>query len=154
MNGSKASVSRDDEDAKICATVQDYIAGVLDADPVRMERSLHPELAKRAYLPATDGRPQLSQMSAITLVRYVAGFTPAHLDAYARNRQAEVVILDRFEGAASVRTTFDSWVDYMHVVKVGDEWKIINVLWELTPERWAAKGGKPRSSEPIWPFPR
>ena len=151
MNASQASVSPDDEDAKIRATVHDYIAGVLDADPVRMERSLHPELAKRAYLPATDGRPQLSQMSAITLVRYVQGFTPAHLDAYARNRQAEVVILDRYEGAASVRTTFDSWVDYMHVVKVGGEWKIINVLWELTPEAWARQGGKPRSSEPAWP---
>jgi hypothetical protein len=145
---------QDTEDAKIRAAVLDYVAGVLDADPVRMERALHPELAKRAYLPATDGRPQLSQMSAITLIRYVQGFTPSHLNAHAPNRQAEVVILDRYEGAASVRTTFDSWVDYMHLVRAGDEWKIINVLWELTPERWAARSDKPRSSDPIWPFPR
>jgi hypothetical protein len=51
------------------------------------------------------------------------------------------VILDRFEGAASVRTTFDTWVDFLHIVNVGHEWKIINVLWELTPDEWVAEGG-------------
>jgi hypothetical protein len=39
----------------------------------------------------------------------------------------------------------------MHIVQVGDEWKIINVLWELTPEAWASRSDKPRSSEPSWP---
>ena len=67
------------------------------------------------------------------------------------NRRAEVIILDRYEGAASVRTTFDQWIDYMHIVKVGDDWKIINVLWELTPETWASRTDKARSSEPSWP---
>lgn len=113
-----------------------------------MERCLHPDLAKRAYLPGVGGKPQLTHMSALTLVRDVQTYK---VDP---NRHAEVVVLDRYEGAASVRTTFDNWIDFMHIVKVGDEWKIINVLWELTPESWAAKGGKPRSSEPIWPFPR
>ena len=39
----------------------------------------------------------------------------------------------------------------MHIVKVGDDWKIINVLWELTPETWASRTDKARSSEPSWP---
>ena len=50
-----------------------------------------------------------------------------------------------------VKTTFDHWIDFMHIVKVGEDWKVINVLWELTPEAWANLGGKPRSSEPAWP---
>jgi hypothetical protein len=29
----------------------------------------------------------------------------------------------------------------LHIVNVGDEWKIVNVLWELTPEQWVAEGG-------------
>ena len=134
-----------DDETKIRAAALDYIAAVHEADPARMQRCLHPELAKRAYLPGVDGKPQLSHMSALNLI----------LDAKTweviPNRHAEVVILDRFEGAASVRTTFDTWIDYMHIVKVGDEWKIINVLWELTSEEWARSGGKPRSSEPSWP---
>jgi hypothetical protein len=31
----------------------------------------------------------------------------------------------------------------MHIVNVGGEWKIINALWELTPELWLALGGTP-----------
>jgi hypothetical protein len=131
--------------AKIRATALDYIAGVLEADPARMERCLHPELAKRAYLPGVDGKPQLSQMSALNLVQDSCTWeaTPG--------RPTEVVILDQYEGAPSVRTTFDEWIDYMHIVKMGDEWKIINVLWELTPEEWAKHTDKPRSSEASWP---
>ncbi len=51
-------------------------------------------------------------------------------------------MLDRYEGSASVRTTFDHWIDFMHIVKVGEDWKIINVLWELTPEAWAKRALK------------
>ena len=139
-----ASVHVNDEE-KIRAAALDYIAGVLEADPTRMERCLHPELAKRAYLSGIDGKPQLSHMSAMNLI------LDAHTWKVIPDRHAGVVILDRYEGAASVRTTFDNWIDYMHIVKVADEWKIINVLWELTPEYWASRTDKPRSSEPSWP---
>jgi hypothetical protein len=133
-----ASVQIDNE-AKIRAVALDYIGGVLENDQARMERSLHPELAKRAYLPDLNGKPQFSQMSALALVQRV-GAPGRRLDP---SRRAEVVILDRYEGAASVRTTFDEWIDFLHIVNVGDEWKIINVLWELTPEQWVALGGTP-----------
>ena len=49
--------SQDDE-TRIRAAARDYIGDVLEADPARMERCLHPELAKRAYLPGVDGKPQ------------------------------------------------------------------------------------------------
>ena len=63
------SVSVDvNDEAKIRAAALDYIAGVLEADRTRMERCLHPELAKRAYLPGIDGKPQLSHMSAMNLI--------------------------------------------------------------------------------------
>jgi hypothetical protein len=130
---------------KIRAAALDYIAGVLEADAARMERCLHPAFAKRAYVPGVDGKPQLSQMWALTLVQETRTWQASP------GRHAEVAILDQYEGAASVRTTFDAWIDYMHIVKVGDEWKIINVLWELTPEAWAENTDKPRSSEPSWP---
>jgi hypothetical protein len=110
------SVHVNDEE-KIRAAALDYIAGVLEADPTRMERCLHPELAKRAYLPGIDGKPQLSHMSAMNLI------LDAHTWKVIPDRHAEVVILDRYEGAASVRTTFDNWIDYMHIVKVADEWE-------------------------------
>jgi len=43
---------------------------------------------------------------------------------------ANVKILDVFNNAASVRVEMSGWIDYMHLGKFGDDWKIVNVLWE------------------------
>lgn len=129
------STPRSDEE-RIQAVVLDYAAAWYRADASLMEQALHPELAKRAYLPGAKGKPRLSDMSALTLLQLTRRSTDEH-------DLAEVTILDRFEGAASVRLRMADWVDYMHLVRVGSEWKIINVLWELTPEQWIARGGTP-----------
>lgn len=113
-----------------------YAAGWYSADTSRMERTLHPQLVKRAYLPGAKGKPRFSDMSALALLQLTRKSTDKH-------GRAEVTILDRFEGAASVRLRMADWVDYMHMVKLDTEWKIINVLWELTPEQWTARGGAP-----------
>jgi hypothetical protein len=139
-----SSQQSQNDDAKIRAAALDYIAAVLEADPARMEQCLHPDLVKRAYLPGIDGWPQLSHISALNLIHAAKTFP---IDP---KRHAEVTILDRYEGAASVRTTFDRWVDYMHVVNVAGDWKIIHVLWEVTPEVWASRTDKPRTSAPSW----
>jgi hypothetical protein len=140
MDTQQTTPPRSDDDTRIRAVALDYIAGVLENDPARMERCLHPALAKRAYLPGPDGKPELSELSALQLIQRV-GAPGRPLDP---SRHAEVVILDRFEGSASVRTTFDAWIDYLHIVNDGHEWKIINVLWEETPDQWRAKGGTER----------
>jgi len=125
-----------DEERMICATAMDYMEGWNTADAQGMERALHPDLAKRAYLPGPDGKPRFLHSSALALLQA----TRVPKDG---NRKAEVRILDRFEGVASVRATMTEWVDYMHMVKVDGEWKIINILGEFTPEKWAARGGIP-----------
>lgn len=123
-----------DENTKIRASALDYAEGWYTADAARMERSLHPDLAKRAYVPGPDGKPRLLHLSAMGLVQSTR-------ESNDKNRHAEVTVLDRFEGAASVRVANANWIDYLHLVKVGTDWKIINILWELTPEQWVARGG-------------
>src|SRR5262245_46150991 len=50
------------------ATALDYIEGYYTGDGSRMERALHPELAKRIVYTDGPGQNTLSQMSAMTLV--------------------------------------------------------------------------------------
>src|SRR5688572_6116093 len=58
-----------DADA-IKATALDYIEGWYEGNPERMERALHPELAKRiARTDPKSGRSRLDQMSAMSLVQ-------------------------------------------------------------------------------------
>lgn len=114
------------DEAKIRATALDYMEGWYTADAARVERALHPDLAKRAYVPGPDGKLRISHMSALALLQGTRKVKDKE------NGLAEIQILDRFDGIASVRANGTGWVDYMHIVRVGSDWKIINILWQLT----------------------
>jgi hypothetical protein len=119
-----------DDAAAIRATALDYVEGWYTGDAARMERALHPELAKRIVnTNPQNGRNSLGQQSAMTLVQATRNgggkTTPPE------QMQKDVVILDVFNNAASVRATMSGWVDYMHMAKWNGRWVIVNVLWEL-----------------------
>jgi hypothetical protein len=115
------------DSAAIRQTALDYAEGWYAADGPRMQRSLHPELAKRR-VHTENGRSRLIQMSAMTLVNGTAG--EGGRDTPMNQRRADVTILDIFQGAASVRTDMGGWIDYMHMAKWNGRWVIVNVLWE------------------------
>ena len=120
--------------AAIRAAALDYIDGWYTADGARMERALHPELAKRnVTTDPASGRSRLIQMSAMTLVQSTR--RGGGSDIPAAERKDEVRILDIFGGAASARVTAATWVDYMHLAKVNGHWVIMNVLWENNPPK-------------------
>ncbi len=119
------------DSAAIHATALDYIEGWYAGDGARMERALHPELAKRNVTTDAQGRSRLIQMSALSLVNGTKGGGGSRIPA--AERKSDVRILDIFLGAASVRVTAATWVDYMHLVKYNGRWVIMNVLWENEP---------------------
>lgn len=123
------------EDAEgIRRAAMDYIEGWYAGDGARMERSLHPELAKRMV--KTDpktGKSVLEQMSALTLVQDTrqgwGKSTPPE------KQQKDLTILDVYGGAATAKLVASEWIDYLHLTKYDGEWKIVNVLWELKPAK-------------------
>jgi hypothetical protein len=118
----------------IRAAALDYIDGWYTADGPRMERALHPELAKRnVTTDPASGRSRLIQMSAMTLVQSTRRGGGSNIPA--AERKDEVRILDIFGGAASAKVTAATWVDYMHLAKVNGQWVIMNVLWENNPPK-------------------
>src|SRR5918999_4023226 len=99
-----------------------------------MERALHPDLAKRIV--RTDpksGRSRLDQMSAMGLVQGVR--RGGGKNTPKERQQKDVTILDVFENAASVKVVASDWVDYLHIAKSNGRWVIVNVLWELKPQK-------------------
>ena len=121
------------DSAAIRATALDYIDGWYSADGARMERALHPELAKRNVYADQQGRSRLIQMSAMTLINGTKGGGGSQIPA--AQRSDSVKILDIFGNAASVRVRAATWVDYMHVAKYNGQWRILNVLWENDPPK-------------------
>jgi hypothetical protein len=110
----------------------DYIQAWYDADPVKMERVIHPELAKRlVLLDPARGHDRLEPISALGLIiatrRGVGAMVPPE------ERQAEVTILDLFASAASVKIETAHTVEYLHIAHCNDSWLVVNVLWEHKP---------------------
>lgn len=108
----------------------DYAEGWYEGNGERMTQALHPDLAKR-IVHTEDGQSEVQHMGAERLIKATqAGFgtqTPA------AEQQKDVVILDIFENAASVKLVMRDWIDYLHVGHYNGEWKIINVLWAMKP---------------------
>ena len=130
---SEASAQSPSDAAAIKQAALDYIEGWYEGNAERMERALHPELAKRIARTNKEGQSNLGQMSAMSLVqgtrRGGGKQTPKE------RQQKDVTILDVFENAASVKVVASDWIDYLHMAKAGGRWVIVNVLWELKPEK-------------------
>src|SRR5262245_52872461 len=109
MAQSLATSTREQVDAAIREALLDYVLGGYDGDPARMDRSIHPELAKRIVRPNDRPWPawppgdRLDETSALTLLRMTRREpTPA------QERNLDTRILDRFENTASVKIFGDA----------------------------------------------
>jgi hypothetical protein len=110
----------------------DYIEGWYEGNGERMERALHPELAKRIVnTNPANGRSSLGQQSAMTLVLNTR--RGGGKDTPPAQQRKDVRILDIFGNTASVRIDAGTWVDYLHVARWNGRWVIVNVLWENRP---------------------
>lgn len=119
------------DSAGIRQAALDYIEGWYEGNGERMERALHPDLAKRIVNTNPQGRSVLGHQSALTLVQSTR--RGGGKETPVAERRTDVRILDIFGNTASVRVDADRWIDYMHVAKWNGRWVIINVLWENRP---------------------
>ena len=133
LQANAQTIINEADKAAIKQTALDYIEGWYEGNAERMERALHPELAKRIVRRDAQGNSRLEQMGALALVQGTRrGFgkqTPKD------EQQKDVTILDVYENAASVKLIASDWIDYLHLAKFNGRWVIVNVLWELKPQK-------------------
>lgn len=113
----------------ILAPAIDYIESWLDGDSDRMAACLHPSLAKREIEEDSYGRPVVTTMTRADMVDATRA---GHGRKYDRPYDASV--LDVFENIATVRVLSSVYMDYLHVGRFGEDWLIVNVLWQRRPE--------------------
>jgi hypothetical protein len=117
-------------------TALDYIEGWYDGDAARMERALHPELAKRIVQVDQRGRSNFGHMGAMRLVQLTRVSDGKNIPK--EKQQKDVTVLDIFGNAASAKIIAADWIDYLHLAKWNGKWVIVNVLWEMKPAPAAA----------------
>jgi hypothetical protein len=116
----------DDEDA-IVATVKDYWDGWFDGDAERMERALHPALAKTGVRVDASGLPITAAMTAEDMIGWTRdGDGVAEKPA---DPASEITINDIYHQIATVTVRSGIYREYLHLVKTPDGWKILNALY-------------------------
>ena len=112
----------------------DYIEGWYEADPARMSRAIHPELAKRIVVrDPTNGAAMVRAMGASELVMQTRRGGGQKIPTAQRRR--DVAILDIYRDMATVKLTSAELVDYLHLARVEGQWRIVNVLWDMRADR-------------------
>jgi len=121
---------RAEDSLSIKQTAMNYIYGFYEGNAERIEKALHPELAKRIIrADPQSGRQRLDQMSALTLIKITEAGGGKSIP---KDQQIfEFKILDITGNTASVRTVAKGFFDYIHMAKWNGEWKIVNVLWDF-----------------------
>ncbi len=120
------------DSAAVRRAALDYIEGWYGGDAARMQRAVHPDLAKRIVRRDPQGE---SWMSATTADGLVHSTRLGHgRDVPPERQQKDATILTMDGDMASVRLVSTKLVDYMHLARWNGEWRIVNVLWDFRPE--------------------
>ena len=120
--------TKEDEIA-IRQAAQDYIESQHNVDRSQMERCIHPRMVKRTFWTNAAAQKQyLMETSGEELCLLAESYNKDG-SRFPSNPKKEVTILDICGSVATVKLTADDWIDYMHIVKLNGEWKIVNVLW-------------------------
>jgi hypothetical protein len=117
----------------------DYVEGIYTVDPSRIERSVHPKLAKLGfYRPhAEDAYRPGSTMTFEKLVEIAKNYNKE--GKLPKDAPKEVTILDMLDQTATVKLVAEWGVDYMHLAKFDGKWMIVNVLWQSPPKKPVAQ---------------
>lgn len=113
-----------DDRAAIRAAVTDYIEGYYLSDPVRMERSLHPQYLKHT-ISGSGGQLTVIKKIGMEMVREVRNkkeVTPAS------QRKKEISIFAIDGDVASVKLVATAWTNYITLLKQNGEWMILSVV--------------------------
>jgi len=133
--GNRTFSQTKEDSVAIKECVLNYIEGFYQSDPVRMEKALHPELAKRAIFDDEEGNCFLHIMGKTLLIHATRQNTNDRVLNPEAEFKAEIEIYDIYGKISTVKATTNKFgfIDYCHLGKFDGEWKIINVLWEITP---------------------
>ena len=123
-----------------------FVEGWYEANGDRMERALHPDLAKRIvrrdqksgkeYFDITLSAKMLVEMTweGGGCLNSSWELRPNCIKIPKENQRRDIAIFDIFENQASAKVEFFEWLDYLHLAKLDERWVIVNVLWQIKPQ--------------------
>jgi hypothetical protein len=123
----------DTEKEAVRQAVLDYVEGVYEVAPERIERSVHPELVKRGfYIKKGESAYTFAPMTFAELVNLAKTYNKS--GRVPKDAPKEIVIFDVLDQTAAAKLTAVWGVDYFQLAKYDGKWKIVNILWQSPPK--------------------
>ncbi len=119
------------EEKAIEQAATDYMESYYKSDQAQMERAIHSEVAKRHI----ENRERF-QLVENTGYSELVSLTKPKGRKWAKRPgeplKVTVEILDVDGNIASIKASTDQYnfYNYIHLAKIDDQWKIVNVLWD------------------------
>lgn len=130
----RSAQQKETEQQAVHQAVLDYVEGVYNVDPTRIERSVHPELTKLGFYRPNEkaaysaGRMSYEKLLEVAKTWNKEGKLPA-------TAPKKITIFDVQDQTASAKLVAQWGTDYFHLAKYDGKWKIINVLWQSPPPK-------------------
>lgn len=119
------SRSSGDDASALRATVTNYIQGYFTGDAQRMEQTLHPHYLKHVI----HGDIPMREKTGADMMKDVRRDGPPNMPAASKTEQ--VTVLDVVGDMASAKLVTPGWTDYITLLKVNGDWKILSVVQEI-----------------------
>jgi len=111
-----------------------YLVALQQLKPELMAEVMHPNLAKRtSYIDSKTGKVLLHDTSYDEMIQYAKSWNIKG-DKFPKSPTNKAHILDLQRNMASVKLESDNWYEYLHLVKINDQWKIVNLYWQYHPK--------------------
>jgi hypothetical protein len=138
IHGDAQSQAATDREA-VRAAVLDYVEALYKVQPERIERSVHPDLAKRGYYRKRGETAFSNDPMTYKQLHDLAGTWNKEGKRPVDKAPKDIVVFDVLNQTASAKLTALWGVDYMHLAKYDGRWKIVNILWQEPPSNTASR---------------
>lgn len=134
MSNSPATREVTGDRAAVVATTLDYFNGWFDGDSQKIDRVLHPALAKRSLRQVDPDSDEVRTVTKTQMVAWTAEGEGKREDP-GGDREIDVEVIDLYENIASVVVRSPVYREYLHLVRSNDGWRIANALWHFTRDQ-------------------
>lgn len=118
------------EEKAVYQAILDYVEGIYNGEPERIQRSVHPQMRKHGFY-IQDGAYTEVPMTFERLVKLAATFKKE--GRIPADATFEITIFEVMDQTASAKLTAFWGMDYFHLAKFDGKWMITNVLWQSLP---------------------
>ncbi|MEW6990562.1 nuclear transport factor 2 family protein [Colwelliaceae bacterium 6441] len=117
------------DEKEIIRISQGYLVALQQLKPTLMAEVMHKDLSKHTIGTFADGQQRIRPTTYEQMINFAYVWNKDGT-RFPPNPSNEAIILDSYNGMASVKLVSDNWVEYLHLLKLEGKWKIKNLVWD------------------------